>query len=381
MGKSNSSSSKSIRGNSCRLLSKLQFAMIAVFVVMVFNVSLLPDTSYAGSLLQSPAPAVTKPPQTPIQNLGTTPQDALRNCYTDRYGQIHCSGSGTSSTPAGPLGAACKTSSGANGIWVVTSSASNMVCATTGDTCWTGSGGMGKVWGTGSTMVCGGKGDYCPSSTGAGRVFDIGGSVVCLGLGNYCTRTLEGSPCTGCKVVGAPGNYLTFECAKKFVSCPAPAQASIQMAPTNGQAGGPIQVSLLTSNPRYDSSTVYCDYYVNDKGKQIGYSIPCRGAYSTTNPRYRACTKPDNTVEKQVACDVPGRANGIVNSSALSRMGSDMSIMNSLVTATFLGSANDAARENALCTYRIDGFAFMTRIPCNSPKKAVSGGPNAYWCY
>lgn len=360
---------------------KLQFMMVTVFIVMAFSAFLLPSTSYAGSLSQKPVPAVTKPTQPPIQNPTISPADALKNCYTDRYGQLHCPSSGTSTASAGPLGAACKTSSGANGIWVVTSSASNMICATTGDTCWTGSGGMGKVWGTGSSMICGGRGDYCPSSSGAGRVFDIGGSVVCLGLGSYCTRTLQGSACTGCKVVGAPGNYMTFECAKKFVSCPAPAQASIQLTPTNGQAGGPVQVSLLTSNSRYDSSAVYCDYYLNDKTRQTSYSIPCRGAYGTTNPRYRACMKPDNTVEKQVACDVPGRANGAVNPSVLSQMGSDMAILNSMVSATFLGSANDAARENAVCNYRIDGFVFNARIPCNSVKKAVSGGPNAYWCY
>ncbi|MBP1749174.1 MAG: hypothetical protein H6Q52_1713 [Deltaproteobacteria bacterium] len=358
---------------------KLQFIMIAIFF-MIFNVCLLSAISYAAAPLPqtpTPAPVTKQPPKIPIQ---TTPKDALKNCYTDRYGQMHCPNSGNTSTPAGPLGAACKTSSGASGIWVVTSSASNMICATTGDTCYTPSGGMGKVWGTASSMICGAKGDYCPSSTGAGKVFDMGGSLACLGLGNSCTRTLAGSACTGCKVVGAPGSYMTFDCARNYVTCPTTAQASIQLVPTNGQAGVPVQVGLF-STPRNDTSAIYCDYSLKDVGKQTYYSIPCNGAYANNlDSRYRACTAPgSNTVQKQVACDAPGRANGTVNPSVINGMGSDMSIVSSAVTAAFLGSANDAARQNALCNYSIAGFVFKTKIPCNSLKKAAS--PNTYYCY
>ena len=257
--------------------------LMAIFIVMAFNVSLLSVASDAATVAQSitpqaPAQVITQPPKLPIQ--GTTILDQkTSNCYFDQYGQIHCPSSGTTSTPAGPLGAACKTTSGASGIWVVTSSASSMICATTGDTCYTPSGGMGKVWGTGSSMKCGGKGDYCPSSNGDGKVFDMGGYLSCLGIGSYCTRTLAGSPCTGCKVVGAPGNYMTFECAKKYLSCPATAQTSVQLAPTNGQAGAPVQVAMnnITHN---DASALYCDYILKDVGKLTSYSIPCNGAYA-----------------------------------------------------------------------------------------------------
>ena len=126
-------------------------------------------------------------------------------------------------------------------------------------------------------MKCGGKGDYCPSSNGDGKVFDMGGYLSCLGIGSYCTRTLAGSPCTGCKVVGAPGNYMTFECAKKYLSCPATAQTSVQLAPTNGQAGAPVQVAMnnITHN---DALALYCDYILKDVGKLTSYSIPCNGA-------------------------------------------------------------------------------------------------------
>ncbi len=358
---------------------KLQFIMIAIFV-MTFNVCVLSVISYADTLQRAPVltPVTKQPPKIPVQT--TSPTDALKNCYTDQYGKLHCPNSGNTSTPAGPLGAACKTTSGANGIWVVTSSASNMICATTGETCYTPSGGMGKVWGTGSSMVCGGKGDYCPSSTGAGRVFDVGGSVACLGLGSSCTRTLAGSACTGCKVVGAPGNYMTFECAKNYVTCPTTAQASVQLAPTNGQAGVPVQVSL-SSAFRNDTSALYCDYSLKDVGKQTYYSIPCHGAYANNiDSRYRACTTPgSNTVEKQVACDSPVSTGGKVDSSVLNGMGSDMAILNSVVTSTFLGSANDAVRQNALCNYSIGAFVFKVKIPCNSQKKAAS--PNTYYCY
>jgi hypothetical protein len=357
-------------------LFKLQFIIVAIFI-MIFNFCLLSAVSYAAPLQQAPAPVGTKPPpKLPVQ----TPKDALKNCFTDQYGKIHCPNSGNTSTPAGPLGAACKTANGANGIWVVTSSASNMICATTGDTCYTPTGGMGKVWGTGSSMKCGGKGDYCPSSTGAGKVFDMGGSLACLGLGNACTRTLAGSACTGCKVVGAPGNYMTFECARNYVTCPATAQASIQMTPTNGQAGAPVQVLLLSAF-RSDTSAIYCDYSLKDPGKQTSYSIPCNGAYANNiDSRYRACTVPgSNTVAKQVVCDAPGRAAGTMNPSVINGMGSGTSIVNSVVNAAFLGSANDAARQNALCNYNIAGFVFNTKIPCNSSKKAAA--TNTYYCY
>ena len=147
MERSNFGCLKLFRGNK---LLNLKSIMIAIFIAMAFNVSLLSVASLAGTLAQTPVlqgPVVTQPPKLPVQS-PTNVLDATKNCYVDQYGQMHCPNSGNTSTPAGPLGAACKTSSGANGIWVVTSSASNMVCATTGDTCWTPSGGMGKVWGT-----------------------------------------------------------------------------------------------------------------------------------------------------------------------------------------------------------------------------------------
>ena len=227
-------------------------------------------------------------------------------------------------------------------------------------------------------MICGGKGDYCPSSTGAGRVFVTGGNVACLGLGSYCTTSLAGSPCTGCKVVGTPGDYLSFECAKKYVSCPATAQASIQLVPTPNT--GSVQVSMFSTS-RYDSSAIYCDYYLKDVGRPTSYSIPCNGAYANnTDARWRACTVPGtNTVEKQVACDSPGRANGKVNAPVLYATVNDMSVIKNDIAASFKGSANDSARQNAICNYTIDGFIFQTKIPCSSLRKGRS--TNEYYCY
>jgi hypothetical protein len=230
---------KAIRGKSF-----LYVIMIAIFVFVAFNASFL---SAASSLTPTPTPqnrpAVTQqPPQKlPVQS----PGDATKGCFTDLNGKMICPNSSSTSTQAGPLGAACKTAAGVNGIWVVTSSASSMTCATTGGTCYTPTGGMGKVWGTGTAMKCGGKGDYCPLPTGSGKVFDMGGSLACLGYGASCSRTLAGAPCTGCKVLGTSGNYMTYDCAKKYVVCPASAQAYVRLTPSTGQFGSAVPVVML----------------------------------------------------------------------------------------------------------------------------------------
>jgi len=67
------------------------------------------------------AASVAKPPVkvTPAPDS----KNAAKDCKPDGTGKLRCpNSSGTS--PTAPLGSSCKTSAGANGIWVVTSSAS-----------------------------------------------------------------------------------------------------------------------------------------------------------------------------------------------------------------------------------------------------------------
>ncbi len=317
-----------------------------------------------------PKPAGSIAPKIPGPSAGV--KGAIDKCAPDpRTGQMRCPGSG--STAPGPLGAACTTAAGVAGIWVVTSSASPMTCAPAGAACYTPTGGMGKVWASADRMVCGAKGDYCVNAKGDGKVFVVAGSVACLSVGDSCTCP-AGTP--GCKVVGS-SSYMTFECAKRDVTCPVSSIGSLQMTPSNGTSNGTVQVSLKGA-PRADVANVYCDYQMVTTAVVTSYSIPCHGAYANTiDGRWRACTTADNKVSHQVACDKPSPA--LISAKAdavMAALGTGVT-PSSAVALTFKGSASDQAKEHAICNYDVNAFSFSVRVPCAAPRKASWG---AYIC-
>ncbi len=230
---------------------------------------------------------------------------------------------------------------------------------------------MGKVWAAAGKMICGARGDYCVNAKGDARVFVVNGNVACLSVGDGCTCPNGGS---GCKVVGSPSNYMTYECAKRDVSCPASSAGTIQATPSNGQPNGTANVTLKGQTTRIDAMNVYCDYQMTDAAVVTSYSISCHGAYANNvDGRWRACTGADNKVTNQVACDKPSPA--LVSAKAdpvLVALGSGVTPTSS-VSLSFKGSASDPAKENAICNYNVNAFSFTAKVLCAAPRKTTWG--------
>jgi hypothetical protein len=352
------------------IMKKLRIFLSVFFtaaVVLTVNAAQADTIRMASPAAPSAHRPVLKPQEIPADV-----RAALERCFPDpRSGNMRCP-SAHGNTP-GPEGASCQTSAGSKGIWVKKNSASELVCATPEEACYTGSGGIGKVWAAGDVMTCGAKGDYCVNSKGAGRVFLENGTLRCLLLNDSC-NCANGS--SGCKVVGGKDYYLSYTCAKGYVSCPGSTTGLVEMTPSNGNSNGAVPVSLQWNPPKTDSASVTCEYKMTDSNKTLGYSIPCHGAYAYNfDNRWRACTDDYNHKTHSVQCDVPGTVS-LTADSVLTALGSSAGWGPS-IALSFQGSANDSAREHAICNYRVDALTLWVRVPCLLPTKTPSG---AYVC-
>jgi hypothetical protein len=274
----------------------------------------------------------------------------------------------TTTTPAPSQGSACKTTTGANGVWVQPSAnATSLVCAKTGDACFMGAL-AGKVFGT-TTLVCAAKGNQCPAASGAGKVFQQGADLVCLGLGEGCACT---TPSTGCKVMGQAGNSQSFECALKEVRCPSPSQAQVVLKPSNGQAN-PALVQVA-ANMNTDPNALYCTYALTPAPWTVTYSMNCPNAgVSTIDRHWLAC----GSSTANVKCDDPEAAVATLDPAALSAMGPGVPPPAAMVSTPFLGASRDEARTTGYCVYQVHTLTISTRIPCYTPQ--VRG--SSYRCY
>jgi hypothetical protein len=326
----------------------------------------LQEITLASSAMPAPRPAATPPTPVPGRDFPRPqpiPQQPLPDCKPDAYGQMRCT------TPTGPgQGSACKTTTGANGILVQPSAnAPSLVCAKTGDACFMGAV-AGKVFGT-TTLVCAAKGNQCPAASGVGRVFQQGADLVCLGLGEGCACT---TPSTGCRVMGQAGNFQSFECALKEVSCPSPSQAQVVLKPTNGQANP--AVVPVAANMTTDPTAVSCAYALIPGAWTVNYSMSCpNAALSTIDRHWLAC----GSSTANVKCDDPEGAVATLAPAAVSAMGPGVPPPAAMVSTPFLQASRDEARTTGYCVYQVHTLTVSTRIPCNTPQ--IRG--SSYRCY